>query len=189
MSEGDNADLIARACDDPDAFARLYLLHYDSVFRHCVRRLFDRHAAEEVTSTVFFKIMHNLSSFKGNVSEFRHWVFRVTSNAVNDYLRDVKRRRDMVRKVAADIESESMFEIDRDEVLHEKKAVLKKALLGLKPKYQAVIALRFFENMKLTEIADCLGKNPSTVRNQLARAIAKLRKRIDAELGPGRSVS
>jgi RNA polymerase sigma-70 factor (ECF subfamily) len=187
--EGENADLIQRACTDPDAFAQLYLLHYDTVFRHCSRRLFDRHGAEEVTSTVFFKIMRDLGSFRGNVSNFRSWMFRITSNAVNDYLRDAKRRREMVLKVAAGAESEATFEIDADEGVLEKKALLKRALLELKPKYQTVIALRFFENMKLTEIADCLEKNPSTVRNWLVRAIAKLRKRMNAELSLQRSVS
>ena len=186
---GDNADLIQRARTDPDAFAQLYLLHYDTVSRHCVRRLFDRHAAEEVTSTVFFKIMHNLGSFKGNVSEFRSWMFRITANAVNDYLRDAKRRKEMVRKVAANAETEASFEIDLDDGLIGKKVLLKQALLELKPKYQTVIALRFFEGMKLIEIADCLEKNPSTVRNWLSRAIAKLRKRINAELDHKRSVS
>lgn len=180
-SEGDNADLIQRACTDPDAFAKLYLLHYDTVFRHCVRRLFDRHGAEEVTSTVFFKIMRDLGSFKGDVSNFRSWVFRITSNAVNDYLRDVKKRREMAQKVAADAERESVFEMDVDEELLRKKTLLRQALLELKPKYQTVIALRFFENMKLNEIADCLEKNPSTVRNWLSRAVVKLRKRIKAE--------
>jgi DNA-directed RNA polymerase specialized sigma24 family protein len=40
--------------------------------------------------------------------------------------------------------------------------------------------LRFFENMKLTEIAACLGQNPSTVRSRLYRATAKLRKNLNA---------
>lgn len=181
MTKDDNIDLIQRACSDPDAFAQLYLLHYDTVFRHSVRRLFDRTAAQDVTSTVFIKVMQNLNSFKGTASEFRSWLFRITTNAVNDYLRDLKKRKQLAQNIAADNTKETVYEIDIDEHLLEKKALLKQALLQLKPKYQTVIALRFFENMKLTEIADCLGKKPSTVRNQLSRATAKLRKRIDSE--------
>lgn len=55
----------------------------------------------------------------------------------------------------------------------------------MKPKYQTVITLHFFENMKLTEIAACLGKNPSTVRTWLNRASEKLRKKLDATVGKG----
>ncbi|MHC4352948.1 MAG: hypothetical protein ACYS0H_09520 [Planctomycetota bacterium] len=37
--------------------------------------------------------------------------------------------------------------------------------------------------MKLTEIAACLGKKPSTVRSLLSRATAKLRKKLNAAAG------
>jgi RNA polymerase sigma-70 factor (ECF subfamily) len=180
FSEGENMGLIQRACSDPDAFAQLYLAHYDGVFRYCVRRLFDRHSAEDVASTVFFKVMHNLGSFDGTVIDFRSWLLRIATNAVNDHLRDARRRTDAVERVARNTRAESDFVIDSDGELLERKALLKQAILSLKPKYQTVITLRFFENMKLTEIAACLGKKPSTVRSWLLRATAKLRKKLNA---------
>ena len=180
VSASENTGLIERACSDPDAFAQLYLVHYEDVFRYCIRRLFDRHTAEDVTSTVFFKVMHNLSSFDGTVTNFRSWLLRIATNAVNDHLRDAKRRADVMQRVVRNTRAASVFEIGPDDELFERKALLRQALLSLKPKYQTVIALRFFENMKLTEIAACLGKNPSTVRSRLARATAKLRKKLNA---------
>jgi len=60
--------------------------------------------------------------------------------------------------------------------------LLKEAVLALKPRYQTIITLRFFENMKLNEIAEVLGGSPGTVRSQLARALAMLRKKLAAEL-------
>ena len=185
ISEVENTSLIKRACSDPDAFAQLYLMHYDNVFRYCVRRLFDGHSAEDVASTVFFKVMHNLSSFDGTVIDFRSWLFRIATNAVNDYLRDTKRRTDVIHRAVTNTRAQSVFSIDCNEEQLEKKAYLKKALLSLKPKYQTVITLRFFENMKLTEIAACLEKNPSTVRTWLNRATVKLRKKLDAAVGNG----
>ena len=182
FSEDEHPNLIERACSDPDAFAQLYLAHYDDVFHYCIRRLFDRHSAEDVTSTVFSKVMHNLSSFDGKTIDFRNWLFRIATNAVNDYLRDAQRRADVTQRIVRDARLESVFVIPADDELLEKKALLKQALLSLKPKYQTVITLRFFENMKLTEIAACLGKNPSTVRTWLSRATAKLRKKLDAAM-------
>ena len=182
LSESEHTSLIQRACSDPDAFAKLYLLHYQDVFYYCVRRLFDRHSAEDVTSTVFFKVMHNLDSFDGRSTDFRSWLFRIATNAVNDHLRSAKRRADVVEKAAINTRAKSVFVIDCDEELLEKKALLKQALLSLKPKYQTVITLRFFENMKLAEIAACLGKKPSTVRSWLQRATVKLRNNLDAAM-------
>jgi RNA polymerase sigma factor (sigma-70 family) len=60
----------------------------------------------------------------------------------------------------------------------EKLTLLREAVFVLKPQYQTIIALRFFENLKLTEIAEVLGSSPGTVRSQLARALAKLRKKL-----------
>ena len=181
-SEDETISLIQKACSDPDAFAQLYLSHYDGVFHYCIRRLFDRHCAEDVTSTVFWKVMHNLGSFDGSTIDFRHWLLRIATNAVNDHLRDAKRRADVTKTIVRNSRAESAFVIGGHEELLEKKALLRQALLSLKPRYQTVITLRFFENMKLTETAACLGKNPSTVRTWLTRATAKLRKKLNAAM-------
>ena len=189
VSESEHVGLVQRACSDPDAFARLYLTHYDNVFGYCVRRLFDRHSAEDVTSTVFFKVMRSLGSFDGTAIDFRSWLLRIATNAVNDHLRDARRRTEAIGKVLRNSRAESDRAIDCDRELLERKMMLKQALLSLKPKYQTVITLRFFENMKLTEIAACLGKKPSTVRSWLSRATAKLRKRLDAATNSRGSIS
>jgi len=188
VSEDENTGLIRRACSDPDAFAQLYLLHYGDVYHYCVRRLFDRHRAEDVTSTVFFKVMGNLSSFNGRATDFRNWLLRIATNAVNDHLRDGKRRTDAIRKAARNTQPASVFAIPSDDELLGRKILLRQTLLSLKPKYQTVITLRFFENMKLTEIAACLGKNPSTVRSWLSRATAKLRKKLNTTTNNGGSI-
>jgi len=54
---------------------------------------------------------------------------------------------------------------------------LREAMQTLKPRHQTIITLRFFENLKLTEIAEILDSNPGTVRSQMARALAKMRDR------------
>jgi RNA polymerase sigma-70 factor, ECF subfamily len=188
-SPDDNVDLIQRACSDPDAFAQLYLAHYDAVFHYCVRRLFDRHCAEDVTSTVFFKAMHKLNTFNGTMIAFRYWLFRIATNAVNDYLRDVKRRRDVHQRIGKHAVAESVFTITPDLDLPKKKALLQRAILNLKPRYQTVISLHYFENMKLIEIAACLDKKPSTVRNWLFRATKTLRQELGAAIDNGGAAS
>jgi RNA polymerase sigma-70 factor (ECF subfamily) len=177
-SEIDQDILIKKACSDPAAFARLYRLHYDSVFRYCSHRLFNRQSAEDVTSTVFFKVMNAIKSFKGNSKEFRSWLYRIATNAVNDHLRSALKRKEAIRIVSDSIRS-GRHVIASDD-LSDKKMLLKQALLSLKPKYQAVIALRFFENMKLIEIAEVLDQKPATTRSVLSRGLDKLRKKLKA---------
>jgi RNA polymerase sigma-70 factor (ECF subfamily) len=177
-SETDQDILIKRAGSDPDAFARLYRLHYDSVFRYCARRLFNRQSAEDVTSTVFFKAINAIKSFKGNSKDFRNWLYRIATNAANDHLRSAVKRKEAIRIVSDNIRS-GRHVIASDD-LTDKKLILKQALLSLKPKYQTVIALRYFENMKLTEIAEVLDQKPATIRSIRSRALSKLRKKLKA---------
>ena len=54
--EIDNAadkQLIELARSDAAAFSKLYRRHYDTIFRYCAHRLFDRHIAEDVNPAFF----------------------------------------------------------------------------------------------------------------------------------------
>jgi len=173
----DHSKLIARACSNRAAFVRLYRSHYEAVFRYCVHRLFERQAAEDVTSDVFLKVVENIHCFRGNEHQFRNWLYRIATNAVNNYLRKTARRN---RLLKVDREQANSQVADCGESA-ERRILLREAVFALKPRYQTIITLRFFENLKLTEIADVLASNPGTVRSQLARALAKLRKVLAKE--------
>jgi RNA polymerase sigma-70 factor (ECF subfamily) len=173
-----DSQLIARARSDAVAFVQLYRGHYEAVFRYCVHRLFERHAAEDVTSEVFLKVVESFHTFEGNEQQFRSWLYRIATNAVNEHLRKTTRRSVLLK---AAYERADDDEVGDFSASSEKLAVLKQAMLALKPRYQTIITLRFFENLKLTEIAEVLGGSPSTVRSQLARALAKLRKKLTTD--------
>jgi RNA polymerase sigma-70 factor (ECF subfamily) len=168
----DDGHLIVEALSDPAVFVRLYRRHYDAVFRYCVHRLFDRQTAEDITSEVFLKVVENFYRFRGGEKQFRNWLYKIATNAVNDHLRRIARRDDLY----INSREQANNQVDDCEESTEKLALLREAILSLKPRYQAIITLRFFENMKLTEVAEVLGSSDGTVRSQLARALAKLRK-------------
>jgi RNA polymerase sigma-70 factor (ECF subfamily) len=172
--------LIRQACSDRAAFARLYRMHYERVFRYCSRRLFNRHTAEDVTSTVFFKVMRAIGSFEGDSNDFRNWLYRIATNAVNDHLRTGRKRAEAIKAIAQGRSSDLARATGPDHERLGDDLSVKQALLCLKPKYQTVITLHFFERLKLIEIAEILGKNPATIRSQLSRALSKLRNKLQA---------
>ncbi|MBN2183564.1 MAG: sigma-70 family RNA polymerase sigma factor [Sedimentisphaerales bacterium] len=175
--ELESNDLIIQAQTSYNAFALLYRRHYDAVFKYCVHRLFDRHIAEDITSQVFLKVVEKFHDFRGDERQFRNWLYTISTNYVNDQMRKSTRQ-----KTALSIFHErSNIQNGNREESSAKLAVLKQAMLTLKPRYQTIITLRFFENLKLTEIAEVLGSSPGTVRSQLSRALAKLRKKLGAE--------
>ena len=169
-----DSQLIDRARSDTAAFVQLYRRHYEAVFRYCVHRLFERHAAEDVTSEVFLKVVQSFHSFKGNEQQFRNWLYRIATNAVNEHLRNTARRSALLN-AACEQAGNAVADCRESS---EELAVLKEAMLALKPRHQTIITLHFFENLKPTEIAEVLGSSPGTVRSQLSRALAKLQKAL-----------
>ncbi|MBN2592700.1 MAG: sigma-70 family RNA polymerase sigma factor [Sedimentisphaerales bacterium] len=172
----EDSGLVIQARSNRGAFVQLYRRHYDEIFRYCVHRLFDRVAAEDVTSEVFLKMVENFHRFKGTEAQFSNWLYRIATNAVNQHLRKTARRNNLMKSAG---EQTNDWLPDCEES-SKKLALLKEAMLALKPRYQTIITLRFFENLKMIEIAEVLGSSPGTVRSQLARALTKLRTKMNS---------
>ncbi len=54
-------------------------------------------------------------------------------------------------------------------------------LLQLDMRPQALIALRYFEDLPHEEIAAIVAGSPATVRNQISRALVRLRKLLEGD--------
>lgn len=91
------------------------------------------------------------------------WVYRIMLNEIFRFLK--KERPVSLDEIAVEHGSEDSYEeID-----------LKRALDALAKEDKAVIELKYFEDMKLTEIADVLEENVNTVKSRLYRGLKKLR--------------
>jgi RNA polymerase sigma-70 factor (ECF subfamily) len=182
-------DPMTQAKRDPGAFTRLYLRHYDAIFRYCAHRLFERTTAEDITSEVFLKMVENFHTFDGNEKQFRNWLYRIATNAVNEHLRKTTRRSAILTWVWRGSGKAGIDEVTAADESQGNQAVIKKAMLTLKPEEQAIVTMRFFENMKTEEIAEVVGTSTGTVRSQLSRAIEKLRKHISSAQIDGQEVT
>jgi RNA polymerase sigma-70 factor, ECF subfamily len=171
----EGAGLMNEARTNYNAFSLLYRRHYDALFKYCVHRLFDRHMAEDVTSQVFLRVVEKFHSFKGNEKQFRGWLYVIATNFINEHL-----RKDAVHKKAQKYLKENPQNHNNNiEDKSAKLELLKNAILTLKPKYQTIITLHYFEKMKTEQIAETLGTTPATVRSQLSRGVEKLRKKMN----------
>ena len=67
MDSSDNLVISART--DREAFGKIFDLYYPNVFRYCLRRLFVRAVAEDVTSEVFLRVATHIRDFPGTTKE------------------------------------------------------------------------------------------------------------------------
>ena len=133
---------------------------------------------EDITSEVFFKVVEHIDNFKGTETQFRNWLYKIATNSINSHLREKNRRAVLQNNVLRIQESKNNDCRKAEQINDDQLKFLQKAVFELKPKYQTIITLRFFENLKLTEIAEVLSSSPGTVRSQLSRALQKLRKKL-----------
>ena len=100
------------------------------------------------------------------------WVYRIM---LNECFRHMKRPQNLSYEYIKDaMKREPFYMEDKSENLD-----IRRALDSLSEQDKAVIVLRFFEDMKLEEIADILGENLSTIKSRLYRSIKKLRSVLD----------
>jgi RNA polymerase sigma-70 factor (ECF subfamily) len=170
----DSDDLVLRARTDADALGRLYELYYECVFKFCVHRLFNKQIAEDITSEIFLQVARQIKSFPGRTEDdFRNWLYAIAANHANAFIRKSSRRAKLLEEVAASMSAEAADCSEKPDWPQ-----LYSAILKLKPKYQTIITLRFFENMDFVQIAKIINAGPATVRITLHRILKKLRNHL-----------
>ena len=76
--------LIEAAQQDPRRFAELYEKNFDRLYAFIVRRVGDRHDAEDLTAEVFQHALANLSRFEWRGVPFAVWLYRIAANPYGD---------------------------------------------------------------------------------------------------------
>ncbi len=181
--------LIERAKHDPVAFGELFEKYYDPIYRYILHRTADIDLAKDITSETFEIVINKLWTFKWKNIPFSAWLFRIASNAVNGYFRKNKRRPQKDLEEFVEILSQESdaadFELNEYESeLAQKKLFLElhKSINKLKPNYQEVIVLRYFEKKSIREISVIIGKSEGTVKSLIHRAQDYLVRYINPEL-------
>jgi len=97
------------------------------------------------------------------------WLYRIMINAALDFIR--KNRRECT---GIEGTSESGASQDRYEDID-----LARAIKALGEPDTTIIRLRYYEEMKLEQVAEIIGENVNTVKSRLYRALKKLRLAIE----------
>ena len=179
-------ELLRQIKKDPQVFALIYEQHYNAIFSYAFRRLANYDLARDITAECFLKAFQKIDSFAWRNIPVSAWLFRIATNEINSYFRNSK-------KYAAGFLNETyLFHMPYDEGVEREKEAMQKALeetrefstiqkhlSNLDVKYQEVIALRFFEEKSLKEIAAILNKKEGTIKSLLSRGLKRLKTAIE----------
>jgi RNA polymerase sigma-70 factor, ECF subfamily len=183
MHSEEEKELLQRIKKDPQAFAVLYDRYYNPLFAYVFRRLGVYETARDITAEVFLKAFHKIGQFEWRSIPVSAWLYRIASNEINLSFRQSKYKPRFIEDVNLHqyLQHEDGVETEKAALekafLENKEFVaVQRALLQLDAKYQEVIALRYFEDKPIKEIALITGKNEGTVKSLVSRGLDKLRK-------------
>lgn len=188
MDISDEKELISRAQKDPEAFGVIFDRYYNPLFGYILRRVGSVHIAQDIVSETFFKALDRLWQFRWRNISISSWLYRIATNEMNQHFRKRKNNPYSLDDLLDKKGFEPQDEIDiLEEILEQERELSRKKdwkrakiqIERLSEKYQEVLTLRYFEDKKIAEIAEILGKNEGTVKSLLSRAMSKLKEKCN----------
>lgn len=179
---------------DRDAYRRLVERESAAVIRACHRILGDHAEAEDAAQEAFVTAYRSLATWRSE-GPFGAWLTRI---AIRIALRQAGRRRSVTwrdpsgRHLEEGAPSAADRAVDRDSVTaaawtdpavlsmrSERATEIRDAVTALPEPYREVVALRFFGDASLDEIARQTGRPLGTVKTHLHRGLARLRTQME----------
>jgi RNA polymerase sigma-70 factor, ECF subfamily len=153
------------------AFVRLADEHLDRAYRLARAILRDPVEAQDATHDAFVQAWRKWETLRDQ-TRFEPWFDRILVNLCRNRLRSTRRQAtDISAAVALASGDHTGQTEDRD--------VLGAAIAALSPDHQVVVALRFYRDLTVEDIAARLGVPAGTVRSRLHYALKRLHDTIE----------
>lgn len=176
-----NDPLVEKAqAGDHLAFHRLADHYQPEIFRMIYYRTRSRMDAEDLTQDVLLRAFKHIGRLE-SPGLFRSWLYRIAVNRVRDHYRR-RKIKSLVGWVFVDEENyqesgemtvapEAADRLDRKDFWKRVENMLEL----LSPKEKEAFMLRFFDELSIKEMTTAMGKNESTVKTHLYRALNKIK--------------
>ncbi|MEM9895271.1 MAG: RNA polymerase sigma factor [Bacteroidota bacterium] len=145
----------------------------ERIYWHIRKMVVDHDDADDVTQETFIKVWKNLKSFRGD-SALYTWIYRIATNECLSFLK--KRKRTTI----SSIDQEETGQMDRlvaenfspsgDEI----QLLLEKATQRLPEKQRQVFLLKYYDELKFSEIAEITDTSVGALKANYHHAVKKI---------------
>lgn len=155
------------------AFRLLLDSFWLAVFNYQLKRTKSENDAEDITIQTFSKAFDKIDTFDSKYT-FKTWLIAISKNVHVDLLR--KKKVSVATQTTREQEEKVYLVVDEnptpeDKIIREQNlAKLLKDIKKLKPKYQEVIQLRYFQELSYKEISVQINEPMNNVKVKLLRA-------------------
>ncbi|WP_228850657.1 RNA polymerase sigma factor [Aegicerativicinus sediminis] len=159
--------------NDQAAFKFLVDTFWNDVYGFQLKRTANENDAEDITIQTFSKAFDKLETYNDTYN-FKTWLITISKNLHIDLVRKTKkqlaeRSTDITDGDYNDVIDESPTVEDRL-IMEQNLAKLLRDIKKLKPHYQEVINLRYFQELSYSEISEEIGEPINNIKIKLLRA-------------------
>jgi len=163
---------------DRDAFRVIVDQAQGPVFRTCLRILGSAADAEDAAQETFVTAFRSLASYRGD-GPLQAWLVRIATR--------IAYRRRLGRRPAEDLRGVDLPSAHGADdpvaatLSGERRAMVRNAVAALDDPYREVVALRYFGELSLDEVAAATGRPLNTIKTQLRRGLQRLAPALGGE--------
>ena len=158
------------------AFAELVKQYSQPLYWQIRRLVLSHDNADDVLQNTFVKAWMNIDSFQGK-SQLSTWMYRIAINESIDFLRRQRNVStldiDDAPNVANQLMSDDYFDGD------EAQAMLQQAIAKLPEVQRTVFNLRYYDDMKYSEISKILNTSVGAHKASYHIAVKKIKEELD----------
>jgi len=170
---------------DEDAFSRLYERYRLPVYATACRIVQSPEEARDATQEIFVKLYRSLRSWNPRKASLSTWIYRLAANHAIDCWRARRRRPEVQSEEGAEEKlarehslSEAIRSPYRAVEGQERVDAVRRCADALPELQKKVFILRYFQELKLEEIAEMENCSLGTVKTSLFRATQAVRRAL-----------
>ena len=175
----DDGQLVEQARrGDVAAYAELVTRHRDLAVR--VAYVIAGDDAEDAAQEAFVKAYQALDRFRAG-APFRPWLLRIVANEARNRRRSAGRRVNLALRSAGRPGSGAAPSAEDEALDGRRRETVLRAVAALEDRDRLVLTYRYLAGLSEAETAAALGCRPGTVKSRSARALERLRRRMETE--------
>ena len=157
-----------------EAFEKFVRKYYSQILQYCRYHCFDTEYAQDLTQETFLKFFGSLQTYH-HMGKAKNYLYTIAGNLCKN---NAKKKKDLpADQEIWDREMGFSDEIERVET----KICIEQALNELSPELREIMILFYFQDCKLTEIANILQISLPLVKYRLRRAREELKQLLGKE--------
>ena len=163
---------------DTDAWEDLVNKYYGKIFAYCFRRSYgNRSLASDLTQDIFLKLIQVVPTyaFKGN---FYNYLYTIAVNHCNTV---VKKKKLEVVELDERFLADKLETVENLLVRQDQSQLIQTALNRLPDIQREALILRYYQDLKVRDIARVTGVGVATAQSRIHQGLQKLDKWLDKE--------